>query len=88
MAYTFGSDTLDTESITITSDMGVSYLSINATSGTVTLLCEGKTLPGRSNQAQVIPLGNPVQLSSTQIGQFVDGVTIDATSGVAELIFA
>jgi hypothetical protein len=71
----------------ISKNMGVMAASINATSGTVTVEGVANFL-GWQDVASVLTLGLnlPVVLPALNNIQPLDGITIDATSGVVEVI--
>ena len=80
-----GTFILSATSKTIVASMGVSVCSLNVTSGTVTILGTGG-FPTWTNTAITLAVGQPVTLPSITNIQPLDGITIDATSGVVEVI--
>ena len=80
-----GTYIISAATVNITSDMGVMVASVQATSGTVTLLGAAE-FTGLTNAALTLTVGQPVVLPALTNVQPLSGITIDATNGVAELL--
>ena len=78
------------KAVQINANMGVNVASLNATSGTVTVLGTGDFGSANSdwanNTALTLTVGQPLLLPSLNNIQPLDGITIDATSGVVEVV--
>lgn len=79
--------TLSSESLTISSSDNVLRVSVICRSGTVTAV--GSTsFQGTSSSPVQFAVGEGVTLTAPSISQPIDGFTIDASSGIAEIIIS
>lgn len=77
-----GTFTLSATSVTILEEFGVRNVSVKLVSGTVTVVGTQK-LGALSSTPIVVTAENPINIS---FGFPIDGYTIDATGGVAQVI--
>ena len=89
MGSSAGTYTISNQILTILASDEISYLSVVATSGSVTFLGNGKQIAalGTNNVLPLI-LGTPLSIERTLNVQPLSGIVIDATSGSFEIIIA
>lgn len=78
---------LSSDSITISASNNVIRLSVICKSGTITAI-GSSTFQGTASSSVEFTTGEGITLTAPSISQPIDGFTIDATSGVAELVIS
>lgn len=78
---------LSSDSITISASNNVIRLSVICKSGTITAI-GSSTFQGTASSSVEFTAGEGITLTAPSISQPIDGFTIDATSGVAELVIS
>ena len=78
---------LSSGSITISASNNVIRLSVICKSGTITAI-GSSTFQGTASSSVEFTTGEGITLTAPSISQPIDGFTIDASSGVAELVIS
>jgi hypothetical protein len=84
MPSKLGSYTVTNATRLVVAEDNISYLSITYISGTVTVLCQGKTIAswGSNNEIALSSTLKTINVQDTVNIQPLDGITINASSGV------
>ena len=78
---------LSSGSITISASNNVIRLSVICKSGTITAI-GNSTFQGTASSSVEFTTGEGITLTAPSISQPIDGFTIDASSGIAEIIIS
>lgn len=78
---------LSSGSITISASNNVIRLSVICKSGTITAI-GSSTFQGTASSSVEFTTGEGITLTAPSISQPIDGFTVDASSGVAELVIS
>jgi len=78
---------LSSGSITISASNNVIRLSVICKSGTITAI-GSSTFQGTASSSIEFTTGEGITLTAPSISQPIDGFTVDASSGVAELVIS
>ena len=78
---------LSSGSITISASNNVIRLSVICKSGTITAI-GSSTFQGTASSSVEFTIGEGITLTAPSITQPIDGFTVDASSGVAELVIS